>query len=320
MLCATIRRAPAARAASTRMRVPSLRRRSLSAKSRSILRGSMRARERGQLVDHGLGRGLRARRRVTASRVERVGDDGLGALRPQRRALLRASASCPSPRGRRRAASARSRRPITPVAPARKTLMTAAARSAAPTFGAGSGHRADHALAEAGGADAEREVEAPAHVLERDHVGQLDELGVVEVLAQLREQLVATRSPACRSCRRRSRARASRARRTRSLVAVARQREQLLVARRPARRAICEPMSMQYSQLRQRRRLQLGEHLQALGRRGARFAVASSSMPVAEQQAAARARRPRAGSIISLASRARSAAWSCDARAAAARA
>jgi hypothetical protein len=48
-------------------------------------------------------------------------------------------------------------------------------------------HRWDgacHAVAEAGRADAEGQVEAAAHVLQGDVVGQLHELAVVEVLAQ----------------------------------------------------------------------------------------------------------------------------------------
>ncbi len=54
----------------------------------------------------------------------------------------------------------------------------------------GCGHRAHHALAEARRADAERQVEATAHVLQRDHVRQLHELRVVEVLPQLGEERV----------------------------------------------------------------------------------------------------------------------------------
>jgi hypothetical protein len=48
-------------------------------------------------------------------------------------------------------------------------------------------HRGDgayHAVAEAGGADAERQVEAAAHVLQGDVVRQFHDLAVVEVLAK----------------------------------------------------------------------------------------------------------------------------------------
>lgn len=52
------------------------------------------------------------------------------------------------------------------------------------------GNRADHALAEAGRADAERQIEAAPEVLQRDHMGELHDLGLVETLPQAREQLV----------------------------------------------------------------------------------------------------------------------------------
>lgn len=41
-----------------------------------------------------------------------------------------------------------------------------------------------HAVTEAGRADAEREVEAAAHVFQGDVVGQLNDLAVVEMLAE----------------------------------------------------------------------------------------------------------------------------------------
>jgi hypothetical protein len=49
---------------------------------------------------------------------------------------------------------------------------------------------ANHAVAVAGRPYAERAVEAAAHVLQRDHVRQLDDLGVAEVRAERGEQLV----------------------------------------------------------------------------------------------------------------------------------
>src|SRR5262252_874909 len=52
------------------------------------------------------------------------------------------------------------------------------------------GDRAHHPVAEAGGADAEGQVEPAAQVLEGDHARQLHQLGVVEVLAQRVEQLL----------------------------------------------------------------------------------------------------------------------------------
>ena len=52
------------------------------------------------------------------------------------------------------------------------------------------GDRADHAVAKACRADAEREVEAAAHVLQCDVVRQLHELAVVEILAEPVEQFV----------------------------------------------------------------------------------------------------------------------------------
>ena len=128
---------------------------------------------------------------------------------PPRRARRR-----PRPRRRRRAAprasrgdlvmpvtrwpsatsTGSSRRPITPVAPARKTLIAPRARrrrrSPAQARSRGSGRHAHHPFAEAGGGHVEGAVEARAHVLQRDHVRQLDQLALVEVRAHRREQLV----------------------------------------------------------------------------------------------------------------------------------
>jgi integrase len=50
----------------------------------------------------------------------------------------------------------------------------------------GRGHCAHHAIGKASRADAERQVEAPAQVLQRDQVRQLHDLGVVAVTAGLR--------------------------------------------------------------------------------------------------------------------------------------
>ncbi len=52
----------------------------------------------------------------------------------------------------------------------------------------GCGHRANHALSEARRADAERQVEAPAHVLKRDYVRELHDLALVKVLPQPDEE------------------------------------------------------------------------------------------------------------------------------------
>src|SRR5712692_2172044 len=72
--------------------------------------------------------------------------------------------------------------PITPLGPSRGTIRC--------RLGGGCGHRAHHAFAEARRADAERQVEATAQVLQRDHVRELHELSVVEVLPQLGEERV----------------------------------------------------------------------------------------------------------------------------------
>jgi hypothetical protein len=47
----------------------------------------------------------------------------------------------------------------------------------------GGGDGTHHPFAEAGGADGERDVEPSAQVFQRDVVGELDELCLVEVLA-----------------------------------------------------------------------------------------------------------------------------------------
>jgi hypothetical protein len=52
------------------------------------------------------------------------------------------------------------------------------------------GHSAHHAGAESSRCDAEAHVEATAHVLQRDKVGQLNQLSVVEVFAQLAEEII----------------------------------------------------------------------------------------------------------------------------------
>src|SRR5829696_3055665 len=57
-------------------------------------------------------------------------------------------------------------------------------------LGSGYGHGAYHAFGKAGCAYAEREVEAPSQVFERDRAGQLHELGFVEVLPQRGEEVV----------------------------------------------------------------------------------------------------------------------------------
>src|SRR5215470_5398807 len=64
-------------------------------------------------------------------------------------------------------------------------------RRARARGGVGAGRdRAYHAVTEAGGTDAECSVEATAHVLQCDVVGEFDDLAVVEMLPKPVEQLV----------------------------------------------------------------------------------------------------------------------------------
>ena len=166
-------------------------------------------RDRGQLVDD----------RLRAGPLDRA---------PARRRASSASATTASAPAARSASSfsgervmprhlvavgeqiGRSGRPITPVAPARKILMRRrdAARRAGACIACWSAvtscvqralilrsparlhASAHHPLAEAGRADREGGVEARAQVLQRDEVDELDQLAVVEVLAQRGEQLV----------------------------------------------------------------------------------------------------------------------------------
>src|SRR5829696_9924316 len=65
----------------------------------------------------------------------------------------------------------------------------ACGRAARCRFGDGRGESAHHALAETRWSDAERQVEAPSQVLQGDRMGQLHDLGVVEVLFEPVEQL-----------------------------------------------------------------------------------------------------------------------------------
>ena len=84
-LCATNRRAPASRAAASRMSVPSVRRRLVAAKPRSRLRVSSAAIAVSWCTTTS-GRAATTAA-VTAVAVERVGHDGLGAELAQHRRL-----------------------------------------------------------------------------------------------------------------------------------------------------------------------------------------------------------------------------------------
>ena len=221
-------------------------------------------RDRGELVD----RPPRARASRTAcvhrAGVERVGD-ARPRPRPPRSGVERARASAIIAgdlvaRGeqRRQQPACRSR----PLAPARKTL-TRAPRSARPPRAAALGHHAHQPSLKPAGVMSKALVEARAHVLERDHVRQLDQLALVEVRAQRREQLsVDVRGRAAHRDSR-SRARASPAREF-AAVAVARQRQHLRLAdarlAREARADVAAELAVD-----ERRRLQHGERLQPLG-------------------------------------------------------
>ncbi len=159
---------PAPRAAPTRIREPSLRRRSLRSKSRSILRGSIRFGSAVSWLTTASGRAWATASATalasSASAIARLG------ARP--RAPARRSPRCGTSRVTSWPAASSagtSRRPITPVAPARKTLTgdrepgravgrlrsaPSAARRRRPLRRSPS--RAGHALAEAGGAEPER--------------------------------------------------------------------------------------------------------------------------------------------------------------------
>ena len=84
-------------------------------------------RQRGQLMDDGIGTGL-AHRRADRRRVQRVGEHGLGSRRAQ---LLQLPGDLVMPVTWWPSASSigTSLRPITPVAPARKTLMRGRCRA-----------------------------------------------------------------------------------------------------------------------------------------------------------------------------------------------
>ena len=131
MLCATMRRAPAATAAATRLRVPSVRMRSLPAACSSILRGSSAGGRSVSSCTTTSGCAPLHRRRA-ALRVEHVAHHGHRArLAQRRRAVLAARhrrhvVAAPPAAGA--AGGGRSR----PVAPARKTLTRAPAVTSAP--------------------------------------------------------------------------------------------------------------------------------------------------------------------------------------------
>jgi hypothetical protein len=74
-----------------------------------------------------------------------------------------------------------------PATRSRSSWLLARGRAPWCRLGGCCGHCAHHAFAETSRADAERQVEATAHVLQRDYARERYELGLVEVLPQLSE-------------------------------------------------------------------------------------------------------------------------------------
>ena len=188
MLCAITREAPAACAASTRMRVPSLRRRSFSSKSRSIRRGSMRC---GSEVSWWMTASGRAAA-TTARTAPASSASATAAWRPVPTQLARALGR--ARHARHLVATGEQHRHELPADRAGRAGEEDphAACSGHARVATGTLHpRAHGSLVEPGRAEVERGVEARAQVLDGDEVDQLDHFRIVEVLAQRREQLVA---------------------------------------------------------------------------------------------------------------------------------
>ena len=122
MLCATIRRAPAASAASTRLRVPSCRMRSLPRELLGRLARVEVRRQVGELVHDHLGRAPRHRALAAPSASNTSQIAGVAPISRIASARSSASASSPVTSCPRSTSIGTSRRPITPLAPGDEDL------------------------------------------------------------------------------------------------------------------------------------------------------------------------------------------------------